>query len=221
MQSPAEKHLVKTITLFLDDETHNKRTRILNIGAGKSLSIENQLVGRVSFVCDRVDIENCQVERPFIGQCYQCSVEAMHPIKPGEYYLAFSNYVLEHIQHLDKAAGEIYRVLRPRGVFVASIPNPTAPEVLLAKRTSTWFHRVIREGRAWETFYAFKDIRMLSSIFEEAGFKTVEVSYWSCISLYLKRFIALNKLGYFYDTILNKLQFKRFMSNVCIVFERP
>lgn len=221
MQTPANKHLIKTIELFLHEQRGNDRLRLLNIGAGRSLFIENQLVNSgFSFVCDRLDVENCRIAGQPIGQCYQCQVESMHPVMSNAYDLAFANYLLEHIQNLNKAASEIYRVLKPGGIFVAAIPNPTAPEFLLAKRTPLWFHKLIRGSQVWETYYAYKDVSSLSCIFQKAGFDTVEVSYWPCTLCYLERFVVLNKLAALYDKVIDKMKLKKFMGNVCITFKK-
>ena len=221
MQTPAEKQLVETISSFLLNKGIGDIPKILNIGAGKSLSIENQLIEwGCSFVCDRVDIENYQIEGQFIGNCYQSSVEYMRPVKSSEYDVAFSNYVLEHVQNLNKAACEIHRVLKHGGIFVASVPNPTALDVLVAKLTPLWFHKVVRGAEAWETYYAYNSIKVLSNIFQDAGFDTIEVKYWSFFYGYLGRFVILNNLARLYDKILNTLQLKALMGNVCIVFKK-
>ena len=59
---------------------------ILNVGAGKSLSIENQLDGDAnSYIYDRVDVEDCTVEHPRVQNCYNCSVESMDPVDNNKY----------------------------------------------------------------------------------------------------------------------------------------
>jgi len=221
MQTPATKHLIRKVTLFLHERRGSDRLKLLNIGAGRSLSIENQLMSNgFSFVCDRVDAENWPVAGEPFGQCYQCQVESMRPVESTAYDLAFANYLLEHIQNLPKAASEIYRILKPRGIFVAAIPNPTAPEFLLAKLTPLWFHKLIRGTRVWETYYAYQDLPSLSHIFERAGFDTVEISYWPCTLCYLERFVVLNRLAALYDKVVDKMKLKRFMGNVCITFRK-
>jgi len=128
--------------------------------------------------------------------------------------------VLEHVQYLMEAAKEISRVLKPGAIFVASIPNPTAPEFFLSKHTPLFFHRLIRGKKSWSTYYAFKNIKELSSIFEKVGFCTIDIAHWSFILGYLHRFFILKNMAYLYDATLNKFQLKSFMNNVCIVFKK-
>ncbi len=224
MQTPAEQHLIKTLKshLFEHDKEYGNISRILNIGAGRSVVVENQLAKRgFPFVCDRADIEDCQISSHLVGNCYQCSIEFMHPIKSNEYNAAFSNYVLEHVLDLNKAASEIYRVLKPGGIYVTSVPNPTAPESLLSKLTPLWFHKMVRRGDAWETHYAFNNIKSLRTVFQGVGFETVEILSWSFLEGYLGKSIILNQLARLYDRFLNASQFKMIMNNLCITFRKP
>jgi SAM-dependent methyltransferase len=223
MQTPAEKCLVQFLVKFLEEEEQKIHTppRILNIGAGKSLSIENQLTGTgCNYICDRVDVVNCDAVHPAIGKCWICSAETMSPVESDHYSAAFANYVLEHISNLNLATREIYRVLKPRGIFVASASNPTAPEFVLAKWTPTWFHKTIRRSETWETHYAYKNIKELTGIFKSAGLHVVEIKYYSFVEGYLAEFPLLNVFGKFYDKVISVLKIKRFMGNVCIVFEK-
>jgi SAM-dependent methyltransferase len=194
----------------------------LNLGAGKSVVLENHFVNSgLPFVCDRVDIENFQISGYNVRNCYQCSAESMHLVKSEEYNAVYSNYVLEHAQDITKVASEIYRILKPGGIFVASVPNPTAPEFLLAKRTSLWFHKMVRGREAWETYYAYKNIKTLKAIFQKAGFDHLECLHWSFLTGYMGRFVILNELARLYDKILNIYQVKKFMNTVCVVFKKP
>lgn len=218
--TPAEKHLVEKIKSFLG-ERPDEAARILNIGAGKSIVIENQVFesGR-SFVCDRVDIEKHQLDYPFIGNVYNCSVENMEIVKSARYEMVLANYVLEHVQNVDKAASEIHRVLKDGGMFVTSIPNPTALEFIISKRTPLWLHEMVRGRTAWHTYYAFRDVEGLLDIFQKAGFVANEVLHWSFVESYMKRFVVMRQLATLYDKALTALGYKRFMNNVCIVFEK-
>lgn len=219
--SPAERYLVETVKSFLC-KRYDSVPKIMNIGAGSSIVIENQIVEKgCSFVCDRIDLEKHQMDHSFIGAVYQCSIEHMDLIGPEKYNVVFANYLLEHVQNINQAASEIYRVLKKGGIFVTSIPNPTALESILAKQTPLWFHKVARGKEAWKTYYAYKDIEALCILFREAGFDIDDVRYWSSLKSYLKRFIVLNQLAGLYDKIINTLQYKRFMNNVCIVFKKP
>ena len=98
----------------------------------------------INFTCDRLDIEDCTVDAYFVGTTYIQSVADMSEIPESTYDFAFSNYILEHVINPDGAAAEIFRVLKPNGYYITSMPNPAAPEYILARHTGFAFHRFIR-----------------------------------------------------------------------------
>ena len=40
-------------------------------------------------------------------------------------------------------------MLAAGGSYIATVPNPRAPEILLARRTPLWFHRWVTGGAGW------------------------------------------------------------------------
>lgn len=100
--TPAERYLVEAVKSFLYKRSDSV-PKIMNIGAGSSIVIENQLVeSGCSFVCDRVDLEKHQMDYSFIDTVYQCSVENMYLIGPEEYTVVFANYLLEHVYNVNR-----------------------------------------------------------------------------------------------------------------------
>jgi SAM-dependent methyltransferase len=222
MQTPAEKYMVqKIVSLLKSGDIESKAARILNIGAGQSLSIERQLSQfGCRYISDRADVENCMVGFSSIGDCWHCAVEDMKPVSSGRYKLAFANYVLEHVNNLDKAAMEIYRVLQPGGVFLATVPNILAPEFILAKYTPLWFHKLLRQGHGWETIYPYNDIDHLANSFVQVGLWLTDLKYWPFTYGYLYKYPILDSLGKMYDNFVSKCNIIQFMGQVCIVLEK-
>jgi len=195
---------------------------MLNIGAGRSLLVERQLShAGCNYVSDRVDIDDCVVDFPSVRKCWQCSVEDMNLLDSSRYSVAVANYVLEHVDDLHSAAREVYRVTVPGGVFIATVPNTAAPEMILARHTPLWFHKMIRRGNAWETKYAYKQISELLDIFRRAGFQVDVVRYWPFVEGYLHQFPIVGKLGWLYDKVVAALDAKWLMANVCVVLRKP
>lgn len=222
MQTPAERQLVTYLASVLARDANGNLPLLLNVGAGRSLSIEEQLIERgIRFRCDRVDVEPCHVEHPVIGECQTCSVTDLSPLAGSHYRAALANFVLEHVENIEQAAKEIYRVLEPAGCFVATIPNPRAPEFLLSHYTPLAFHRWVRGGSGWETHYAYKNLDTLRKIFESAGFATQAVDRFACISLYTEPFAVLRWMGRTYDALISKMRLSALMGNVCVVFRKP
>lgn len=223
VQTHAEKRLVERLTVFINEinEKSGGAPRILNIGAGKQTVIEDLLMANgCDFVCDRVDVEDCRVDHPYVGSCWECSVESMEPVGSEIYVAAFANYVLEHINNHERASSEIYRVLAPAGIFVATVPNPAAPQFMLARHTPLWFHRKIRGAESWETHYEYETVEELVNKFESAGFKRREIAYYAFTQNYLARYAVGRIMTRLYDALISKVGIARLMGNVCIEFEK-
>lgn len=231
MQTPAEKYLIEHVRNVLNDTASRRHgsggdVRILNIGAGKSTVIENSIQNGSSaqFICDRVDVSDCSVQHPRAGEYFVASVESMPRVPSARYDIAFANYVFEHVSDLSAAAAEVHRVLKPNGLFVTTLPNTSAPEFRLSKHTHTAFHQLLKGGgeghHAHETHYAYRSIQEFVTIFNQHGFTTVEIRYWSHTFGYLYRFPVLCHLSRFYDAVINRLRAKHFMGNVCIIFKK-
>lgn len=54
-------------------------------------------------------------------------------------------YVLEHVEHPDRAFAKMARALRPGGVMVIAVPNVAAPKARITRMTPLWFHRFVYE----------------------------------------------------------------------------
>lgn len=222
MQTPAERFLVQILVLSLKArEGALFKRRILNVGAGKSLSIERQLNDAgCKYICDRIDIEDCVVDFPTVRNCWRCRIDDMKPIHSEQYHVAFANYVLEHVENLKGAAQEIYRVLSPDGTFIATIPNTLAPEFILSRHTRLWFHRLISKSQVWETKYAYNGIPALVEIFLDAGFGIEEEMYWPFVEVYLWKYPVVNIFGKLYDRLVSATNARHLMGQVCIAFKK-
>ncbi|PIY95964.1 MAG: hypothetical protein COY66_05510 [Candidatus Kerfeldbacteria bacterium CG_4_10_14_0_8_um_filter_42_10] len=225
MQTPAEKYLIQKVVDALKVAGPLDVPKILNLGAGKSIVIEESVAkGNNKFICDRIDVIDQHQSHPSIGRCFIGSIESMPDLKTESYLVAFANYVLEHVADLEKAIVEIKRVLKPGGLLILSLPNPSAPEFIVSKYTPTWFHQFIKgKGRgkeAYETHYAYKSIKDLIRIFQKNNFLMVETKYYPFSYGYLYRFPVINLASKIYDKIIGCLKVKILMGNVCLVFKK-
>jgi SAM-dependent methyltransferase len=222
IQTPSERHLVAELVRILKEhEGERLAPRILNIGAGSSVVLEDQISeAGCRFVCDRLDVEECTVRHSNVDRCWKCSVESMDPVPSGIYRAALANFVLEHVQEIEKAAREIHRVLAPSGRFVASLPNPSSPVGLLTRLTPLWLHKLVRRSQTWETAYAFKTIAELSTVFEACGLAAVETTYDPFVESYLHALPILRTAARGCDRAVARLGARGLMTHVCVVFEK-
>jgi len=225
----AERSLVDVLARAVVEEASRGPipVPILNLGAGKTTIIEDELLfrGLGDFVADRVDIGDCVVEHPKAGRAYRCSIEEMPQVRSSAYRIAFSVYVLEHVPDLQRASREIARVLAPSGLFVATVPNPSALEFLIARHTSTAFHRRVKSllsgaRKVWETHYSYKSVRALLAGFERNGLVPVQTAYSSYLQGYMRRVPVLRLLAQCYDSTINSLGLWLLQGNVCFVLRK-
>ena len=221
MQTPAELRLIDTLADLLRPHD-GTLPALLSVGAGRSVLIEDTLVTRgAQFVSDRLDLVDAHVDRPYVRNVFCCAAQAMAPVAPLSYEAAFSNYLLEHVDDVRGAAAEIFRVLRPGGVYVASVPNPTALEFQLARWTPLWFHKLVRGHVVGEKYYSYRSIAGLVDLFEKAGFRAKDVWHFSSTEDYLQRFPVVRSLARGYDKALMAAHWRTLMGNVCLVFQKP
>ena len=224
LQTPAEATLVAEIAKFLQARSAKEPARLLNVGAGASLSIENQLAARkLTFICDRLDVNESETgPRPYAEKSWRASIEHCPQVPSAYYDLAFANYVLEHVRDLAASAREISRILAPGGLFILTTPNPAAPEFRLARYTPLWLHQLIRgqENEAFTTFYAYKDITVLEQVFGQAGFSVSRDEYYSFTLGYLHKWPLVNLLARGYDYLIKMSGQKNLMGNAVIVFKK-
>jgi SAM-dependent methyltransferase len=222
MQTQGEIFLVGQLIDKLRTESAGGSPRIvLNVGGGLSTSIEDQLLeADMIFESDRVDICTCEVEHSSVRHCWKCSVEQMEQANSGTYTAVFANYVLEHVPNINKAAAEIFRVLEPGGMFVASIPNVSAPEFQISKKTPLWFHRLFRKEKAWETCYSYRNVKDLTNRFSKQGFELIDTQYYPAVGNYLDKFFGIRYLGRLYDAFVRMLGITTLLGDVCIVFRK-
>ena len=224
MQSHAERVLVARLCLFMQSGDVSEY-RLLNVGAGTNTILESIMASHgCRFVCDRLDVDDCNVVHPNVGKCVVIPAESMEGFECSSYDGAFSNYVLEHVTSIADTASQIARVLKPGGIYIASIPNPTAPEFLIARFTPLGFHRLIRRvtghKEVWETRYAYRSVGDLVRTFERAGLECTSIEHFGSMKLYLNGIPILSQLSTVYDCLLRWLRLRPLMGNVCVAFRK-
>ena len=218
----AERLMVLELDRMLGRAPSGAPIRLLNVGAGASLSVERQLKHLRPFdLIDRIDIESHQLEHPNLGHVWQCSVECMSGVTSSVYDALFANFVLEHVHDLNSTAAEMRRVVKPGGMLVATLPNTSAPEFLLARVTPTSFHRFVRRRRAWETAYSYRSIAELLAVFGAAGFRPASCTYFPVVGRYLANYPVLGAVGGLWDRAVRKSGITRLMGEVCLVLTAP
>lgn len=228
MQTPAEAVLIDRTCALLQGIEPTQRT-VLNVGAGQSTVIEDEIVGRLGphsgFASDRLDIEDCAVTHPFVRRCIVQSVECMTQVPSSHYALVTSNYVFEHVPDCRSAFSEVSRVLRPGGHFVFTVPNPSAPEFLVARYTPTWFHERVKgrhEGasRSYPTFYDYGSLAGLERSGLACGLEMQDTFLASYLWGYLARWSVLDAVGRTWDQVVDGLALRQLQGHICMTMRK-
>jgi ubiquinone/menaquinone biosynthesis C-methylase UbiE len=105
------------------------------------------------------------------------SVEDM-PIRSESADLIISSYVLEHLEHPEKAFREFARVLKPGGTLILWASNKWNYAMVLSSLTPTWFHNWVRrialkniDKDNYPTYYRVNTARMVRARLQEAVLK--------------------------------------------------
>jgi ubiquinone/menaquinone biosynthesis C-methylase UbiE len=125
---------------------------ILDLGAGRGTRGELDFRQHCRHVAG-ADVDPAVLENPYLHEArLQQAPEFLIPFADQEFDLVFSNSVLEHVATPDTFFREVYRVLKPGGMFMAKTPNKYHYIPWIATCTPEWFHRYYNQlrGRSGE-----------------------------------------------------------------------
>jgi len=102
-------------------QSHAIDGRFLDVGCGTGLLLRELPIGSVG-----VDINprNCERARKYVSTSEVLLADAEElPFAEDSYANVICTEVLEHVVFPEKVISEIYRVLKPNGIFIGSTPN--------------------------------------------------------------------------------------------------
>lgn len=151
---PAFRALIRAMEARLFDAIPEMETPILDLGCGDGHFAEsNGLKNDFGIDLTWVSLKEAQ-SRKVYPQLQQADATRL-PFADGSFGAVMSNCVVEHIPDIDQVFREAYRVLRPGGSFVLSVPNDRLNDgffitkflkalgwVGSAERYKTWFARL-------------------------------------------------------------------------------
>lgn len=203
----------------------NKEFEILDIGAGKNS--QHNYRGRVERVVG-IDISKEILANPNLDEAYQCCVTNM-PFEDNRFDLAYADYLLEHLQDPKKAAKEIFRVLKPNGVFIIRTPNLWHYVTLISRLTPHNLHTFLREKLqskheedTFRTYYRCNTRHRIKQVFKKAGFTLEHLEMIEKEPSYLMKWGWTFMIGLFYERLVNSTRWlENFRANIFAVFWKP
>lgn len=169
---------------------------ILDIGSGDGTFVEIALPGKQIFGIDPIYADTVEADRRGVYRGLSIADGAALPFADNSFAAVISNCVLEHVVPLDATLREIARVLRPGGMFVASVVGNRFPQDLLGTALlnavgadgaayGRWFNRISQHHNTlaaseWRTRFntAGLQVRSYRPYFSAAALKLFDFSHY-------------------------------------------
>lgn len=180
---------------------------VLDIGAGAGERNGYNLKGRCRSVTG-VDFDPRVVENPLVDRGVIQQDESI-PLADNSVDIAFSIYVLEHVENSAGFCAEVARVLRPGGEFWALTPNTCHYVPLVARLTPQAFHKWLNEMRGrdhddtFPTYYRLNSRKSLRRHFGNVGMHELETQMIEGRPNYLTFTLPTFLIGAAYERVVN------------------
>lgn len=180
---------------------------VLDVGAGAGVLNQYKLRGKVARMVG-VDFDPRVVENPLLDEGIRMEAPRI-PLPDASVDLAFSIYVQEHIEDAAGYARDVFRVLKPGGVYFFVTPNRYHYVPLIAAMTPTSFHRYVNERRGrpsedtFPTYYRLNTKRAARTVFRDAGFNVARLEVIECKPNYLRFHPVAFLGGIAYERVVN------------------
>ncbi len=133
-----------------------------------------------------IDLDGTEIERAEKKGIYDvviCASATRMPFKSGAFRTVVSNCVLEHIPDIDAVLKECFRVLKPGGIVVTTVPSEIWDSGSYYLKFFRWFG--FNEAGQWynrklnQVFrhYHVDEKKVWATRFRKAGFKLVKAEY--------------------------------------------
>lgn len=125
-------------------------SRLLDLGAGRGVSNYLNFQGSCSFIAG-ADPDCAILKNPYLDEASVLKPPVyLLPYADASFDVVMSANVLEHLTDVDLFFGEVARVLRPGGYFLAKTPNKNHYVCLFSEITPHWFHEWYNRRRGRE-----------------------------------------------------------------------
>lgn len=190
----------------------NSQQTVLNIGAGPASknplrTFRGEVARVVGADIDPIVLGNDELDESHVVDGTRL------PFEEKCFDIAFSDYVLEHVEFPEPFLKEVYRVLKPGGSFFFRTPNRYHYVSLIAHFTPHWFHELLANPvrglssdahEPYPTFHRLNTEREIDTLANKVGFSQVVLRYVECEPSYLMFSTIPFLVGVLYERITNK-----------------
>lgn len=182
------------------DEALRPGAVALDAGCGRTTRLRNYR-DRIVRVVGLDRDEAAGRENPYLDEFVPGDLDDPLPFADDSFDLVYANFVVEHLQHPERAFAEWRRVLRPEGRLVLLTSNRANPLVAAADRLPRRARLAIKrrgagvtERDVYPTRYLANTPERLERAAASAGFRPVSVNYVATLHRYGARLPPLRWL---------------------------
>lgn len=186
-------------------------SRLLNLGAGPPTHnplcvLKGEVAEVVGADIDPVVLTNNELDCAFVIE------RDILPFPDASFDVAFSDYVLEHVEHPLAFLAEVHRVLKPGCSFFFRTPNIFHYVALVSRFTPQWVHTSVANSvrglpedahAPWPTFYRLNSRGVIGRAASQTGFQKINLRMVEAQPSYLMFHALPFILGVAYERIVN------------------
>jgi SAM-dependent methyltransferase len=179
----------------------------LDLGAGAGIVQQMNFKGFAGRLCG-VDIDPRVVENPMLDEG-RVADGARIPYDDATFEVVFSDNVLEHLSSPEDVFREVYRVLKPGGVFLFKTPNKWHYVPTVARVTPHHLHVVLNRWRGrvaddvFPTLYRANSKSAVEKLAAAAGFEVVSIERIEGRPEYMRMSVPTYLVGAAYERVVN------------------
>lgn len=153
------------------------------------------------------------------------------PFRPGSFEMVVSDWALEHFAEPEAIASEIFRVLKPTGLFAFRTGNVWHYSYAIAAATPHWFHKLVAdkvrgispgEHAPHVTHYRMNTQKAVRECLGRVGFIKRKLVMMEPEPSYLMFSVPSFLVGLAYERIVNRVRaLAGFRACILGVFEKP
>jgi SAM-dependent methyltransferase len=185
--------------------------RVLNLGAGLRTDdprciLKGEFAEIVGADIDPVVLGNPEVDKAVVIERGEL------PFSDNSFDLAFSDYVLEHVESPIEFLREVHRVLKKGASYFFRTPNVYHYVSVASMLTPHWIHKAIANPlrnlppnahEPWPTYYRMNSRRAILKAAQTAGFQTINFQMVECQPSYLAFHTVPFLVGVAYERLVN------------------
>jgi SAM-dependent methyltransferase len=180
---------------------------VLDLGAGAGILPQLNFKGFAARVCG-VDPDPRVLTNPYLDEA-KVGLGSDIPYGDAAFDIVIADNVLEHLEQPVRVFGEVSRVLKPGGYFLAKTPNKSHYVPLISRATPHAFHRFYNRLRGrdpedtFPTHYRANSPRQIRSLAATASLEMVGLHLVESRPEYLRLNVVSYLCGILYERTVN------------------